>query len=298
MKRDDFPEGVKRALRERVGGRCSRPDCGRVTVSPNIGEAGRADITGRAAHITAAREGGPRFDRSLTPEKRASADNGIWLCADCADLVDKNSGKDFTTDQLSSWKRVAEEKQHANARLRLQLRRPAWLDQMKTPHYVNVPRLVSIAGAGAFTRETLKALEHGFSRGRFMLVELNEVEHVLRRAGLEAVDIREVRDPANQLLEGLTLSFHQGVYAKNAHSENLRYVRSYSFDNSPQIYLSARQYRYVFPFDPAWLTTNTAQNLQGRTTLAGVGVVKTVDHLAKQVIATPLAFGIPSMFEF
>lgn len=296
-KRDEFLAATKRVLRDRVGGNCSRPECGRTTVAPGHAGPAFADITGRAAHITAARDGGPRYDRNLTPEQRRSAENGIWLCADDADLVDKNEGQGFSEEQLRSWKRAAEDKQFSRARLRAQPQRPAWLDKLKSPHYVNVPRLVSISDGRAISRSTLDSLAKGFPTDRFILNELNEVVHALMRATIEAVDVDELKEPDQQLREGLTISFYGHVRAKNVHQENSDYIQNYSFEKSPQIYMDRNGYRYIFPFDPAWLTTNTARNIGGSCTLAGFGIVKSIDHSTKRVIATPLSFGIPSFFE-
>jgi hypothetical protein len=63
---------------------------------------------GVAAHITAASPGGPRFDPDLTTEQRQSADNGIWLCQNCAKLVDNDTTR-YSVDTLRCWKRRAEE---------------------------------------------------------------------------------------------------------------------------------------------------------------------------------------------
>jgi hypothetical protein len=62
-----------------------------------------------AAHITAASPGGPRYDRSLTPEERKAIANGIWLCQSCAKLVDNDEAR-YTKELLVRWKQDAEEK--------------------------------------------------------------------------------------------------------------------------------------------------------------------------------------------
>jgi hypothetical protein len=170
--RDEFSEETKRVLRERVGGWCSRPECGRPTVAPNPQNPAKIDVTGRAAHITGARSGGARFDGSLTSQQRRSIENGIWLCSDCADLIDKNDGKGFSTEQLRSWKRAAEERQISTARLRVKMRRPTWLDGLRTPHYVNVPRLLHMVGNDALSGATRAALRDGIPTGRAIIGEL------------------------------------------------------------------------------------------------------------------------------
>jgi hypothetical protein len=42
----------------------------------------------------AASRGGPRYDASLTPEDRANATNAIWLCQNCAKLIEALAAKD------------------------------------------------------------------------------------------------------------------------------------------------------------------------------------------------------------
>lgn len=299
-KRDDFSADTKRALRERVGGRCSRPECGRLTVSPNAHDPRRVDITGRAAHITAAQDGGPRFNAGLTNEERRSAHNGIWLCSDCADLIDKNEGEGFRVEQLSSWKRAAEDSQSFAARLRVRARRPTWMDRLKTPHYVNVPRLLHIVGNDALGGDTLASLENGFPKGRAIIRELVEVENALRQMTIEAIDVRDINDPANQLSEGLLISYHHQCRTKNGVPKSINDVTNYSFERSPLIYLDCNGYRYIQPYDPDWLTTNTARGTvrMGTCKLAGIGIIKAVDHESKHAIASPLTFGIPDFFEF
>jgi len=62
---------------------------------------------GVAAHITAASPGGPRFDPNLSDKERASATNGIWLCQNCAKLVDSDVAR-FSALVLRGWKLGAE----------------------------------------------------------------------------------------------------------------------------------------------------------------------------------------------
>jgi hypothetical protein len=298
IKRDDFSESTRRALRDRVGGFCSRPGCGRSTVSPNEHSIDEANVTGRAAHITAARPGGARFDASLRPDERKGASNGIWLCADCADLVDKKDGIGFSVELLRSWKQGAEERQLAAALLPSQLRRPTWLDKLSTPDYANVPRLLHLAGANALSSETQRCLANGFPREGMIIRELVEVERLLQLLTVKAIDLRELDEPENQLIEGLPISYHHLCRTKNGASRDPNDVRNYSFEKSPLIYLDSHGYRYIQPYDPIWLTTNTAhgRTREGSVKLAGIAIIKAIDHTKKQVIASPLAFGIPNLF--
>lgn len=106
---DEFSKQTRRILAERAGQRCSNPDCGRSTAGPSDYQSGESTRLGKAAHITAARKGGPRYDPRLTSAERCSADNGIWLCAECADRVDKSGNVDqYPVELLRHWKEFHE----------------------------------------------------------------------------------------------------------------------------------------------------------------------------------------------
>jgi hypothetical protein len=104
--RDNFPESVKQILADRVGNRCSNPDCLAITSGPQV-DPGKALNVGVGAHITAAASGGPRYDPNLSPEERSGPTNGIWLCQTCGKLVDNDEAR-FTADTLRDWKSRAE----------------------------------------------------------------------------------------------------------------------------------------------------------------------------------------------
>ena len=104
--RDDFSRPTIEMLAKRVGHRCSNPACRKPTSGPHT-EPNKALNVGVAAHITAASEGGPRYDPSLTPEDRKSNDNATWLCQTCAKLVDNDEAR-YTEGLLRNWKAVAE----------------------------------------------------------------------------------------------------------------------------------------------------------------------------------------------
>jgi hypothetical protein len=104
--RDDFKKPVRSAVAQRVALRCSNPNCEKLTSGPSADPA-RALNIGVAAHITAASPGGPRFDGVLTSEERSGIDNAIWLCQNCAALIDRDDIR-FTVELLRSWKLRAE----------------------------------------------------------------------------------------------------------------------------------------------------------------------------------------------
>lgn len=106
-RRDDVPPAVKRVLADRVGHRCSHPECRALTTGPHTQGDKRVSV-GMAAHITAASMGGARYDPTLTPEERRAAENGIWMCQNDGTLVDRDEAR-FPVGLLRSWKLIAEE---------------------------------------------------------------------------------------------------------------------------------------------------------------------------------------------
>ncbi len=107
MARDEFDRETKETLAKRVGVRCSNPNCRKLTCGPQT-DGTKALNIGVAAHITAAAPGGSRFETTMTPEERTSVDNGIWLCQNCAKLVD-NDERRYSKDLLIDWKRLSEQ---------------------------------------------------------------------------------------------------------------------------------------------------------------------------------------------
>ena len=104
--RDNFSSNVVMNLRDRVNGVCSNPDCRCATTGPST-EPTRATRIGVAAHISAAAPGGPRYNETLTREERSAAENGIWLCQNCARRIDSD-WRAYDVELLLSWKRLAE----------------------------------------------------------------------------------------------------------------------------------------------------------------------------------------------
>ena len=105
-KRDEFSKIVKDELAKRVGYKCSNPSCQRETVAPHSDKR-KSLLLGDAAHITAASPNGPRYDNSLTSDERKSIDNGIWLCKECADKIDREPDV-YSVAKLIIWKNKAE----------------------------------------------------------------------------------------------------------------------------------------------------------------------------------------------
>lgn len=106
MARDDFSEVTKRKLAMRAGGRCSRPGCDEQCWLPGSEPEGVVSI-GVAAHICAASPGGPRYDPKQAPNQRSSLANGIFLCQNCAKLIDADETR-FPAEELHAWKKKHE----------------------------------------------------------------------------------------------------------------------------------------------------------------------------------------------
>ena len=105
--RDDFSRKVKTKLAERVGMRCSNPACQRYTSGPHS-DPNESINVGVAAHISAAARRGPRFDARLTPVERSSIQNGVWLCQNCAKLIDSDETR-YPPEVLREWRKSAEQ---------------------------------------------------------------------------------------------------------------------------------------------------------------------------------------------
>src|SRR5688572_11314948 len=106
MQRDDFTQPTKDRLAKRAGYLCSNPECRQLTIGAAPGNDDVVNL-GVAAHITAASPGGKRYDAGLSRDERTRQSNGIWLCQNCAKLVDSDEDT-YTVEKLNSWRLRAE----------------------------------------------------------------------------------------------------------------------------------------------------------------------------------------------
>ena len=107
MMRDDFKPSTINLLVNRVGWKCSNPECRRTTRGAGT-EPNEIINIGVAAHITAAAKGGPRYDNNMTSQERKAYENGIWLCQSCSKLIDSDVQR-YSTDKLKKWKEISEQ---------------------------------------------------------------------------------------------------------------------------------------------------------------------------------------------
>lgn len=129
MSRSEFALATRDSLAKRSGSCCSNPHCKRGTFGPRTESHTYVSI-GVAAHITAASPGGPRYDSNITNEARRSANNGIWLCQNCAKLID-NDPSLYTVELIRVWKLSAEE--DARAKLTNMADAPEYLNSTVAP---------------------------------------------------------------------------------------------------------------------------------------------------------------------
>src|ERR1700733_2530734 len=105
--RDEFSAKTKRAVAMRASWHCSLTGCARPTVGPSEESSEAVTMIGEAAHICGAAPGSRRYDASMTSEERASIDNAIWLCADHAEMIDRDEAT-YPVEKLRAMKREHE----------------------------------------------------------------------------------------------------------------------------------------------------------------------------------------------
>lgn len=105
--RDDFSQAVKDLLANRVGWKCSNPNCRKATRGAGL-EINDVINIGVASHITAASQNGPRYDEKMTTQERKSYENGIWLCQSCSKLIDSDVNR-YTVEKLKKWREISEQ---------------------------------------------------------------------------------------------------------------------------------------------------------------------------------------------
>ncbi|XP_064385969.1 uncharacterized protein LOC135334631 [Halichondria panicea] len=109
-RRDNFSAAVVKILHKRVGGKCCR--CDATTFGPVANNPIKSINIGQAAHIAAAAPGGPRYDPTMTPEERAGVTNGMWMCSNCHDIIDRDVDE-YPTAKLRAMRKKAEQRAKA-----------------------------------------------------------------------------------------------------------------------------------------------------------------------------------------
>ena len=152
-----FIDAIRSELSVEAGGFCANPDC-RVITGTFIPRQTRS--AGDGAHIVAESLEGPRGQSPLTPEQRAMASNGVWLCPTCHRKVDIVRPQDYSIELLQQWKDQARIWWNESQGRSLQL--VAWPD---TRPQVARPNPDSLQGAQMF-RQAHQSLAAGLSQLR------------------------------------------------------------------------------------------------------------------------------------
>lgn len=104
--RNGFTAKIKNIVATRAGFRCSNPSCQLSTSGPHPDPKKAVNI-GVVAHITAVSPAGPRYDPTLAREACHAIENAIWLCQNCARLIDYDPDR-YSAELLRQWKDIAE----------------------------------------------------------------------------------------------------------------------------------------------------------------------------------------------
>jgi hypothetical protein len=125
--RANFPPDVKKALAERVAYHCSFPQCSAATIGPSGEHLKASSKSGRACHIASAAlgKGACRRVPTMHVDERKLIDNGIWMCATHADVIDGDETR-FTIEMLKTWRRIAETRARIEHELGVTLTSSEW----------------------------------------------------------------------------------------------------------------------------------------------------------------------------
>lgn len=200
--RDDFANKTRTALASRAGYLCSNPACRVMTVGPSREAVDDIATVGVAAHICGAAPGGPRYDPAMSSEDRSSIENGIWLCAKHATLVDRDVIR-FTVAVLRRWK--AEHEAYVERNLGEVITREATPALGGRPISVEAARIASERTLawehrlfGQLLRDEIQQtiddsrhLAYGIALGQIRFVEPKELPPAIRRAMSESRSIVE-----------------------------------------------------------------------------------------------------------
>lgn len=98
-----FPSKVAEKLAFNSAYICNHPKCNTLTVGPTASDKHLAKKIGEAAHIEGEGLKSARHNK-MNQAMVQDISNGIWLCANCHTMIDKNDGIDYPTQELLKWK--------------------------------------------------------------------------------------------------------------------------------------------------------------------------------------------------
>lgn len=103
-----FKSKIAEMIAYRAAYICSNPCCNTLTIGPSHEDTNLKNKKGEAAHIYGEKNGAARYTSNPSVNIEG-VENGIWLCANCHTLVDKNQGVDYKSELLFEWKKNHEE---------------------------------------------------------------------------------------------------------------------------------------------------------------------------------------------
>tara|TARA_R110002124_G_scaffold164404_1_gene331777 strand:+ start:811 stop:1515 length:705 start_codon:yes stop_codon:yes gene_type:complete len=220
------------------------------------------------------------------------------LCPDCASLIDKSGGKDFSVSLLHCWKKTSEKRARAELTAGSSSE-IVWKTKLQFVCYLNVPRLSMLAGANGISVD-IGELNSGYLHN--LGFELNRVmlafERVIKHVDILSLPLEKVLE-ANDDLIGLTVSFNERFRTKNGvdvpQRTSVPKAISTDWKKCPHIYHKLQSIKFVLPYDPRWVTTSTAftQFRSGHAMFGGLATIKEVDTATKTIIASPMIMGLP-----
>lgn len=98
-----FKAKISEMIAYRAAYICSNPECNTLTIGAAISDPQLKNKKGEAAHILGEKAGAARYEANPSIDVDGVV-NGLWLCANCHTLVDKNKGADYPAKDLFEWK--------------------------------------------------------------------------------------------------------------------------------------------------------------------------------------------------
>ncbi|MFT8781906.1 hypothetical protein [Acetobacter syzygii] len=301
----NFSPKIRSTLAERVGYLCSNPHCRIPTIGPSDHTSETAKRIGRAAHIHAAAKGGPRYSPQQTPEERRSAANGIFLCGNCAGMIDQNNGMEYPAEMLLDWKKIAEEEQKEAFISGNPIFSSIWRQKIHYLNYINIPRLeLECLRNGYKIKNIPKITGWLYHMGQQTGIITASFQGILTRIDIASIDIEKIRYPDDNKykdnLIGAIISFNENFRTKNGvHPPVLRGAPptlTGDIEKDPHIYYENSFLKLIMPYDPRWITTSTAfgdfRPSSGQQKMTGLAVIKNV--AGSNIIASPIVLGFPS----
>jgi hypothetical protein len=236
--------------------------------------------------------GGPRYDPSQTEAVRHSAENGLWLCENCASLIDKDDGRAFPASELAAWKVASERAMLEEA---YNYSGKVLESCINTLIYINIPRIEHYIELTAQDEMLPPYFKDGIPGSGYIAPQLSELRKTIARLKFGALPWDSLPSQLNDPT-GMLVSF-QGLFRTKNGPSNPQDRGTRDFSNlktAPHIYQKVGSKRLVLPYDPKFMTTSTAcvEFNAGQVRVGGFAQVKVVD--GHDFIASPLFIGLYS----